>query len=76
VIVRGLLDAGKDARTPAAVVSCGTRPEAASARGELAEIAALATGLASPALLVVGEVVALAAELAHPTAGLLELALA
>jgi uroporphyrinogen III methyltransferase / synthase len=72
-IVRGLLEAGKDACTPAAVVSCGTRPEATTVRAELAEIAGLAADLSSPALLVIGEVVALAAELAQPS-GLLGLA--
>ena len=63
-ICDGLLAAGKEASTPAAVVSRGTRPEGASVRGELCEIAALAAGLDSPALLVVGEVVELGALLA------------
>jgi len=60
-IAAGLLGAGKDPTTPAAVISRGTRPDAESVFGPLHEIAALAAPLASPALLVVGEVVALAA---------------
>jgi uroporphyrin-III C-methyltransferase len=63
-IVAGLLAAGRDEATPAAVVSRGTQRDAATVRGELGEIAALAAGLDSPALLVVGEVVALADALA------------
>jgi len=65
-IIAGILAAGKDPATPAAVVSAGTRPGAASAQGELNAIVELATGLASPALLVVGEVVALAGLLERP----------
>jgi uroporphyrin-III C-methyltransferase len=57
-IAAGLLAAGKDPSTPAAVVSRGTLPDGRSVSGELHEIAALAEGLGSPALLVVGEVVA------------------
>lgn len=60
-IAAGLLGAGKDPASRAAVISRGTHPDAASVLGELHEIAALAAPLASPALLVVGEVVALAA---------------
>ncbi len=67
-IAAGLLRAGKDPATPAAVVSRGTHPDAESVRGELHEIAALAAGLASPALLVLGEVVSLAELLAAPGA--------
>ena len=59
-IAAGLLAAGADPRTPAAVIANGTRPDQAAARGELHEIAALAAGLDSPALLVIGETVALA----------------
>jgi uroporphyrin-III C-methyltransferase len=65
-IVDGLLAAGKDQRTPAAVVSRGTLPDGRSVSGELHEIAALAEGLGSPALLVVGEVVAVGNLLAGP----------
>jgi uroporphyrinogen III methyltransferase/synthase len=64
-IADGLVAAGKDAHTPAAVVSQGTLPEARSVDGELREIAALAEGLESPALLVVGDVVAVGRQLAE-----------
>jgi uroporphyrin-III C-methyltransferase len=63
-IVDGLLQAGKDPDTPAAVVSNGTRPDGRSVTGTLGEIASLVDGLVSPALLVVGDVVAVGAELA------------
>jgi uroporphyrinogen III methyltransferase/synthase len=67
-IVAGLLAAGKDANTPAAVVSNGTRSDGQSVTGTLAGIAALTDGLASPALLVVGDVVAVGAQLASVAA--------
>jgi siroheme synthase len=57
-IAARLIAAGKDAHTPAAVVSRGTHADGESVTGELGEIAALAAGLESPALLVVGDVVA------------------
>jgi uroporphyrin-III C-methyltransferase len=60
-ITAGLLAAGRDPATPAAVISRGTHPDAETVRGRLDEIAALAAALAPPALLIVGEVVALAA---------------
>jgi uroporphyrin-III C-methyltransferase len=69
-IVGGLLQAGKDPATPAAVVSRGTLPDSESVSGVLAEIAELAASLASPALLVLGEVVSLAALLAGPSGAL------
>jgi uroporphyrin-III C-methyltransferase len=59
-----LVAAGKDAATPAAVVSSGTRTDGQSVSGTLGEIATLVDGLVSPALLVVGDVVAVGAELA------------
>jgi uroporphyrin-III C-methyltransferase len=62
-IAAGLLAAGKDPDTPAAVVSNGTRPDGRSVTGTLAEIETLVDGLVSPALLVVGDVVGVAAEL-------------
>jgi uroporphyrin-III C-methyltransferase len=58
-IVAGLLAAGKDPQIPAAVVSNGTRTDAESVTGKLEEIVGLAGGLSSPALLVVGSVVAI-----------------
>jgi len=59
-IAAGLIAAGKDRHTPAAVVSRGTLADGQSVRGELWDVARLAADLASPALLVVGDVVALA----------------
>ncbi len=59
-IAERLVVAGKSPATPAAVVSRGTLLDARSASGRLDEIAGLAAGLASPALLVVGDVVAVA----------------
>lgn len=67
-IVAGLLAAGKDPLTPAAVVANGTRPEGRSVTGTLGEIDSLVDGLASPALLVVGDVVAVGAALTAVTA--------
>jgi uroporphyrin-III C-methyltransferase len=63
-IAGGLLQAGKDPDTPAAVVSNGTRADGRCVTGTLGEIASLVDGLVSPALLVVGDVVAVGAELA------------
>jgi len=67
-IVAGLLGAGKDPQTPAAVVSNGTRPDGQAVTSTLAELPELVDGLVSPALLVVGDVVAVGAELAAVTA--------
>jgi len=61
---RRLIEAGKNRNTPAAVVSRGTCADGESVTGELHEIAELACGLESPALLVVGEVVAVGERLA------------
>ncbi len=58
-IVDGLLGAGKDPLTPAAVVSNGTRHAGQSVAATLGQVASLVDGLVSPALLVVGDVVAL-----------------
>ena len=63
-IASRLIAAGKDAHTPAAVVSRGTHADGESVTGELREISRLAAGLASPALLVVGDVVAVGEYLA------------
>jgi uroporphyrin-III C-methyltransferase len=57
-VAAGLISAGLDPQTPAAVVSRGTLPDQDSVTAPIAEIAAAAAGLASPALLVVGHVVA------------------
>jgi len=61
-IAAGLLAAGKDPATPAAVVSRGTHADGRTVTGTLAGVGALTDGLVSPALLVVGEVVSVAAE--------------
>jgi uroporphyrin-III C-methyltransferase len=63
-IAAGLLAHGADPRTPAAVVSQGTLPAQETATAPLAAIAEAAAGLATPALLVVGEVVEVAELLA------------
>jgi uroporphyrin-III C-methyltransferase len=57
-IAAHLIEHGKAPDTPAAVVSRGTHTDGRSVTAELREIAALAEGLESPALLVVGDVVA------------------
>jgi uroporphyrin-III C-methyltransferase/precorrin-2 dehydrogenase/sirohydrochlorin ferrochelatase len=55
----GLLAAGRDAQTPVAVLARGTRPDAKTAVGRLADMAALAAEVGEgPALLVIGHVVA------------------
>ena len=58
-IVAGLLGAGMGSQTPAAVVSRGTHADGESVTGTLGDIALLTDGLASPALLVIGDVVGL-----------------
>ena len=57
-LCHGLVAAGLPASTPAAVVSRGTLPEQESVSGTLANLAELAIGLDSPALVIVGDVVA------------------
>jgi uroporphyrin-III C-methyltransferase/precorrin-2 dehydrogenase/sirohydrochlorin ferrochelatase len=55
----GLIAAGRDPKTPVAVLARGTRPDAKSITGQLADIAALAAQAGEgPALLVIGQVVA------------------
>lgn len=63
-IADGLVRAGKPADTPAAVVSKGATPEQVAVFAPLAEIAEAAASLPAPALVVVGDVVALAGRLA------------
>jgi siroheme synthase len=65
-IARRLVEHGKDPATPAAVIAEGTLPGQQVALAPLREIAAAAAELPSPALVVVGDVVSLAAELAAP----------
>lgn len=64
VLVDGLVAHGKPPRTPAAVIANGTRREQRVVVAPLEEIAAAAVSLEAPALVVVGDVVALAGTLA------------
>jgi uroporphyrin-III C-methyltransferase len=59
-----LVAAGKPAATPAAVISAGTTGRQRTATAPLGAIAHAASGLETPALVVIGEVVAVGAELA------------
>jgi siroheme synthase len=61
-----LLDEGLDPGTPAAVISRGTCGDQEVVVADLAGIAEAAAGLPGPALVVVGEVVALRARLLAP----------
>src|ERR1700758_5317316 len=55
----GLIAAGRDRATPAAVLARGTRPDSQAAVGRLEELAALAAEVGEgPAILVIGEVAA------------------
>ena len=64
-IARNLIDAGKPPETPAAVIRWGTIPDQQTVTGTLADIAERAEkrGISPPAILVVGDVVGLQAEL-------------
>ena len=62
-LAAGLVAAGLDPATPGAVVANGTLPEQESVTGRLDELAELAAGLPTPALVVVGEVVGVARRL-------------
>jgi uroporphyrin-III C-methyltransferase len=71
-IADGLIEHGRAADTPAAVIASGTLPEQRTVIAPLRELADAAAGLEPPALVVVGEVVALAGTLAlHELAGAL-----
>jgi uroporphyrin-III C-methyltransferase len=72
-LARELISGGYAPNTPAAVIASGTLPEERIVRAPLARIAAAARELEPPALLVVGDVVAVADELA-PAAAALQLA--
>jgi len=62
-IAARLIEHGRSPDTPAAVVSRGTHADGRSVTGRLEEVAQLAEGLESPALLVVGDVVRVGREL-------------
>jgi uroporphyrin-III C-methyltransferase len=62
-LVQGLLAAGRAPDTPAAVISRGSTPAAETVVADLAAIADAARSLAAPALVVVGDVVALSSVL-------------
>lgn len=66
-----LIEAGRPSEQPAAVVARGTLPDQQTVLGTLATIAAEAAraGVSAPAVTIVGEVAALAAELAWVTPG-------
>lgn len=61
-IAARLIAAGRDAATPVAVIENGTRPDSISAFGPLREVSEIIqqAGIQGPALLIIGEVVALA----------------
>jgi siroheme synthase len=58
-LARGLIAAGLPASTPTAVVSRGSLPDQAVVTAPLVELPERAAGLPGPALVVVGDVVAL-----------------
>jgi uroporphyrin-III C-methyltransferase len=59
-LAAGLIANGRDASTPAAVIANGTLPEQRTVVAPLGRIAAVATELEPPALVVIGDVVSLA----------------
>ena len=62
-LAAGLVKAGLDPATPSAVISNGTLPEQESVSGRIDQLAELAERLATPALVVVGDVVAIGARI-------------
>ena len=66
-LAEGLIDAGRDAGTPAAAIAAGTTGDQRTVVSSLAALAAdvRAAGLRAPVLVVVGEVVTLQARLAR-----------
>ncbi len=60
-ITQAVMDGGRDPATPAAVIRWGARPNQRTVTGPLADIAELARAaeLSSPAIIVIGEVVAM-----------------
>ena len=70
-LAEGLMAAGKDPATPAAVISGGNAPHPATVRGTLSSIAQLAREVQPPAVIVVGRVadMDLSPTLSGPLAG-------
>jgi uroporphyrin-III C-methyltransferase len=68
LLCSGLVAAGMPATTPAAVISRGTLPDQEAVSGTLGDVAVLAAGLASPALVIVGDVVAVGERLSAASA--------
>ena len=71
-VTEALVRAGRPERTPAAIIERGWTPQQRTVTGTLADIADLArvTGVASPAIIVIGDVVRLRpmlGDLAHPS---------
>ena len=71
-IADGLVEHGLDADTPAAVISAGTTADQESVTATIATVADAAEGLRPPALIVVGDVVALSERLARVRGKVLE----
>jgi siroheme synthase len=69
-IAAQLVTHGKSPDTPAAVISKGTLPDQDTAVATLAEIAEVSEDLASPALVVIGDVVSLSEQLSRRSARL------
>lgn len=71
-ITQKLIEYGRPAHTPAAVLSGGNSPNPAAVRGTLADIAQRAKGVLPPAVIVVGETAALdlSATIPAPMAGI------
>jgi len=69
-VTAGLVRAGLAGDTPAAVVSRGTLPDQETVSAPLGQIAGAAAHLASPALLIVGDVVAVGEKLRAATGSL------
>ncbi len=63
IIVQKLIEHGRAAETPAAVIRSGTTSEQKSVIGTLADIVEKSAGIAPPALIVVGDVVSLSEKL-------------
>ncbi|MDI6935712.1 siroheme synthase, partial [Serratia sp. Se-PFBMAAmG] len=63
-IAAGLIEHGRAASTPVAVIGCGTRQDQQVLTGTLDQLEALAVAAPTPALIVIGEVVNLHGQLA------------